>query len=413
MTTMAASFASGAGYAAVDRMADAVTGTKRSRLRGREVVDNDVAAGAAYVGDYVSGRRSVWRPARWSTTRRKLNKELYNKYVFYWGRLTKPVQPVTDATSAGAGTYGWSNVRAFQLNNWSANGTGGAAEYPVHMFELTTRPSMVNNHKFGHYLKESGSDAVGWDPLTGKTWSTGVETDTQYLSLWRKNLPGDMADVEYAVLDRVVVDLTLQGCRNVPCTFYVKLVQFAAEGLDPNSGSNTAANAFWRRVAHRLIGHPDAKEPPINKNPQTQNMRVLKSFRYYIAPSNTTDQMQGPALRRERLTFNLNRRVDFSGRTVDELNNNIGAGIVEEPNVVPFDDPVATNRFNYLPDIRARVYLMISATHTMQYVNATKITFDPDAGTAKVGATSVQPAVVMNVPQYDARFYLHYITPDK
>lgn len=417
LASTAAGFASGIGYGVADNIM--ARPSKRQR-RAAEHITSAPAAG--YFGDYVSGRRVVGRKPSWSSTRKKLNRELYNSYVFYFGRLSKLVQPVTNATSSSVygGALNLSTVRSFQLNNWVDSSTSPTlAEYPIHLYEVTQRQQTSTNRKFGHYLTDSNT-GVGWGYLTGKT---PAQNNAEYLELWSKRLPGDMLDVEYAVMKKLELHLTMQGGRNVPITFYVRLVRFTDVGLEPGATHSLAASGFWRRMAHRLIGHPDGKNAPIQPHPLDKTFKVLKSYKYELMPSNSTDGLSGPPIRRERIVFNLNRFVDFSKKSDDTVENAGSIAQVDDANTVNTMNPVATTTYNFLPDVRQRLYVMISATSPYQYVNSTQnLTWDPDLGIAAVGTitpgnppTWTPPAsnLVQNIPQYDARFYVHYVAPDK
>lgn len=401
---------------------------KRQKMSSTMELDQGmgIQAGGAHLGDYSIGRHVVWKPGSWYSKKRKLGKRAYGKFIAMWGRLSEVAQPITSANISGLSTAppSWGVVRAFQLKNEvklisppPANYVG-SRELPVHIFDLCQKHALAANtgtptasdRGFGYFLRDDGSD-ITWGNLTGKrvVASTARDQQVPWLYYSDRGEADDLHNLPTTVLDKVVVDLTLQGLRNNPCTYYVKLVQFKSAGLEPHAPSNDTRLDFWRRFTRRLISHPDARTAKHIKELGFNDMKVLKSWQYYFAPSTTIESMTTPSIRREKLVINLNRRCDWTGTA--EAVPDIGIdGIDEENETGVYQSKDEITGRNYLYDVRARVYLLVYCTNhieTRLEYNQTAV-FNPDANSVTVAGVSAPSNYTTNVPQYDARFYMHH-----
>lgn len=407
---------------------------KRQRMlageEGEIEDDPGVYAGGSALGDYSVGKRVVWRPGSFSRKKGKLLERQFGRFICTWGRLSQHILPITTGnlpTAQGANVPSWTSVRSFQLKHQAqTNGATGAAgtvqtrELPLHIFDLCQRHTYIDapadkERAFGYFLKDVGSN-IEWGELTaandgGTVGTSDVTLKVPWLYYSSQGPEFQLRQLPVTVIDKVVVDLTMQGMRNNPCTYFVKLVQFTEAGLEPHAASNDMRINWWRRFTHRLISHPDARLAPMERQVGDGTMKVLKSWKYYFAPSQTTEQMIAPSIRRERLVINLNRKCNWRHQTELANMNKIDVDKAEDENVtLRYMGSEEDADRNFLPDVRARVYLMIYATNPAEVKlgAAETCTYDPQAGTVSWNG-AVQPlAISANCPQYDARFYIHH-----
>jgi len=272
--------------------------TRGSTRRLRNTTETQVSAYTRQ--SYVKGRkprqnlRSAWK---------LLNQNIANT-VYRMGQY-----------SAFAGTSG-----LLQLKNISPTATTGPFETPMHLWEVTACPNIVNG--------VVTTPQIGWFP----TLSTPLDSAT--LS-WQQAFGFTVENSDNATniidnypnandtLEWVQAKMIFYAPTTRPSRFQVDLVQFKDTRLvpDANTGVTQFATAFYQAMSKRFAFSPlETGDTKYQKY-----LKVLDSKTFIIEPKETTDTVN-TNMKEVNLFYRLNRRCTYDWADQDRMDMLVNAG---------------------------------------------------------------------------------------
>lgn len=210
--------------------------------------------------------------------------------------------------SAFAGTQG-----AVFLDNTSTTTTTGTLSVPVHLYDLTACPNVINNVKV--------DPAIGWFPKFSNPTDTGTLSWTTGATMQVENITGANSIVDNYpgandTLDWVSARMLFYAPTQRASRIQVDVVQIKDTRLVPDAttGVSQFATAFWQAMAKRYAYNPLEQ----GDSRYQKYLKVLDS-KTFIMESKESTEAVNTHMKELNLFYRLNRRCTYNWEDQDKM----------------------------------------------------------------------------------------------
>lgn len=222
------------------------------------------------------------------------------------------------------GYRGWTNFGGtsglFQLENiCPVGGATGPFHIPLHVWELTSAPNVVNGTATYPVIfsrpvlsDPTSSATLSWSSLNSSVGVTSGQLAVETSDAATTN--SSTFPLGSSTLEWVQAKMMFYAPLQTPCRYQIDIVQIKDTRLIPGE-TNQFATAFYQAMAKRFVSTP--LEPGNAK--YQKYLKVLKTMTFILNPKESTESVN-TIFREVNLFLRLNRRCTYDWGENDLMN---------------------------------------------------------------------------------------------